>query len=216
MIATRPQLQASLLTIVAGMADAVGYVAMGGVFAANMTGNTVLAGLALGDGQFDLAARRLAPLGTFFVGAMLARLLLRLFHRPAVPLLIEAALLAVIGLLPIGREPALMLVALAMGLQASAITHFGGTPFSGTSVSTVVVTSTLARIAEAVLDRLWPTGRALPSIATPRLLALTWIGYLLGAVAGVLLTRALTWPLMVPAALLAIAIGVGRPQSARA
>ena len=211
MISNKPQLQAGLLTIVAGLADAVGYVAMGGVFAANMTGNTVLAGLALGDGHFDLAAKRLAPLITFFLGAMLARLLLRLFHRPAVPLLLEAAILAVVGLLPIGREPALMLVALTMGLQASAITHFGGT-----AVSTVVVTSTLARIAEAVLDRVWPTGRALPSVAMPRLLALTWIGYLLGAVGGVLLVRTVGWPLLVPAALLVIAVAINGPKSARA
>jgi len=210
MIANKPQLQATLLTLVAGLADAVGYVAMGGVFAANMTGNTVLAGLSLGEGHFDLAAKRLAPLVTFFLGAMLARLLLRLFHRPAMPLLIEAALLAVVGLLPIGREPSLMLVALAMGLQASAITHFGGT-----SVSTVVVTSTLARIAEATLDRMWPTGRPLPSVATPRLLALTWIGYLVGAVGGVLLVGAVHWPLLVPAALLAIAIPVGGVRPAR-
>jgi len=210
MIANKPQLQATLLTLVAGLADAVGYVAMGGVFAANMTGNTVLAGLSLGEGHFDLAAKRLAPLVTFFLGAMLARLLLRLFHRPAMPLLIEAALLAVVGLLPIGREPSLMLVALAMGLQASAITHFGGT-----SVSTVVVTSTLARIAEATLDRMWPTGRPLPSVATPRLLALTWIRYLVGAVGGVLLVGAVHWPLLVPAALLAIAIPVGGVRPAR-
>ncbi|TMJ22838.1 MAG: DUF1275 domain-containing protein [Alphaproteobacteria bacterium] len=197
MIATRPQLQASLLSIVAGMADAVGYIAMGGVFAANMTGNTVLAGLALGEGQFETAARRMAPLLTFFLGAMLARLLVRLIHRPAVPLLIEAALLAVVDFLPLGRESALLLVALAMGLQASAITHFGGT-----ALSTVVVTSTLARIAETTLDRLWPTGRPLPSVATPRLLALTWIGYLAGAMTGVLLIHILPWPLLVPAVLL--------------
>ena len=212
MIANKPRLQAGLLTIVAGLADAVGYVAMGGVFAANMTGNTVLAGLSLGEGQLDLAAKRLAPLVTFFLGAMLARLLLRLFHRPAVPLLLEAALLAVVGLLlPFGREPALMLVALAMGLQASAITHFGGT-----AVSIVVVTSTLARIAEAALDRMWPTGRALPSVATPRLLALTWIGYLAGAVGGVLLVRAVAWPFLIPAALLLIAVLVGEARHARA
>jgi uncharacterized membrane protein YoaK (UPF0700 family) len=198
MTAMRPQLQAGLLTIVAGMADAVGYVALGGVFAANITGNTVLAGLALGEGHVELAAQRLAPLLTFFLGAMLARLLLRRLHRPAVPLLLEATMLAVVGFLPIGREAQLLLVALAMGLQASAITHF-----AGTAVSTVVVTSTLARIAEALLDRLWPTGRPLPSVAMgPRLLALTWIGYLVGAVAGVLLIPVVPWPLLVPAALL--------------
>jgi uncharacterized membrane protein YoaK (UPF0700 family) len=198
MTAIRPQVQAGLLTIVAGMADAVGYVAMGGVFAANMTGNTVLAGIALGAGDVELAAKRMAPLGTFFLGALLARLLLRLLRKTAVPLMLEALVLAVVGFLPIGHESALLLVALAMGLQASAITHF-----AGTAVSTVVVTSTLARIAEATLDRAWPTGKPPPSVVMgPRLLALTWIGYLVGAVAGVLLIPVLPWPLLVPAALL--------------
>jgi len=198
MTALRPQIQAGLLTVIAGMADAVGYVAMGGVFAANMTGNTVLAGIALGTGDVELAAKRMAPLGTFFVGAMLARLLLRLVRRPAVPLLLEATVLAVTGFLPIGHESALLLVALAMGLQASALTHF-----AGTAVSTVVVTSTLARIAEAALDRCWPARQPAPSVVMgPRLLALTWMGYLVGAVAGVLLIPVLPWPLLVPAALL--------------
>jgi uncharacterized membrane protein YoaK (UPF0700 family) len=198
MTAIRPQIQAGLLTIVAGMADAIGYVAMGGVFAANMTGNTVLAGLALGGGHFTLAAQRMAPLLTFFLGALLARLLLRLVRRPAVPLLIEAAILAVVDFLPVEREVALLLVALAMGLQASAITHFGGA-----AVSTVVVTSTLARIADTTLDRVWPAHKAPPATATtPRLLALTWIGYLAGAVGGVLLIPVLPWPLLVPAGLL--------------
>ena len=179
---------------------------MGGVFAANMTGNTVLAGIAAAEGFHELAIQRLAPLLTFFAGAMLARLLLRLLERPMVPLLLEAAILAGIGFLPLGREPTVMIVALAMGLQASAITHFGGT-----AVSTVVVTSTLARIADATLDRLWPvakSSRPLPSIATPGLLALTWTGYLVGAVAGTLLLHLTAWPLMVPAVLLLAVIAL--------
>ena len=64
-----------------------------------------------------------------------------------------------------------------MGLQASAITQFGGV-----AVSTVVVTSTLARTADAALDQLWPAEAGkLPVVATPRLLLLTWLGYLVGA-----------------------------------
>ncbi|HSI00325.1 MAG TPA: YoaK family protein [Reyranella sp.] len=192
-------LQALLLTVVAGIADAIGYITMGGVFTANMTGNTVLAGIAAAEGFHELAIQRLAPLLTFFAGALLARLLLRLFDRPMAPLLLEAAILAGVGLLPLGREPTVMIVALAMGLQASAITHFGGT-----AVSTVVVTSTLARMADATLDRLWPATpqRPLPSIGMPRLLALTWLGYLAGAVAGTMLLHLTAWPLMVPAVLL--------------
>jgi uncharacterized membrane protein YoaK (UPF0700 family) len=204
----KPVLQAFLLTVAAGIADAVGYIIMGGVFAANMTGNTVLAGIAAAEGFYDLAAQRLAPLGTFFIGAMLARLLLRLLHRPLAPLLLEAAILAGVGLLPVGREFAVMIVALAMGLQASAITHFGGT-----AVSTVVVTSTLARIADATLDRLWPTSaqRPLPSVVAPSLLSLTWIGYLVGAVLGTLLLHLTAWPLAVPAVLLLVVIALSGP-----
>jgi uncharacterized membrane protein YoaK (UPF0700 family) len=201
-VSDRPTLQATLLTVIAGIADAVGYITMGGVFAANMTGNTVLAGIAAGHRHYDDAIRHLAPLAAFFVGAMLARLLLRLWHRPAIPLLAEAAIIAVVGFLPIAVEPTVMIVSLAMGLQASAITQFGGA-----SISTVVVTSTLARTADAALDRLWPTKEhPLPAVTRPSLLALTWTGYLVGAVAGALLLAVMPWPLLVPAALLAIVV----------
>ena len=109
-----PYLQAGLLTIVAGIADAIGYLTMGGIFAANMTGNTVLAGISAAEGHYATAAFRFIPLLAFFLGAMLARLLLRLFHKPAVPILIEAVLLAGVGFLPIGEEASLMIAALAM------------------------------------------------------------------------------------------------------
>ena len=180
---------------------------MGSVFAANMTGNTVLAGIAFAQGRHDNAARHIAPLAAFFVGAMLARALLRLGRRrPMVPILLEAALMAGVGFLPVGPETAVLILALAMGLQASAITHFGGA-----AVSTVVVTSTLARTADAAVDRLWPAGKpsadsGKTSASAPSLLALTWIGYLAGAAAGTLLLSLMPWPLLVPAALLLVVI----------
>ena len=198
----RPQIQATLLTIIAGISDAVGYITMGGVFAANMTGNTVLAGIALSEGRYPDAGRHLTPLVAFFIGAMLARLMLRLWNRPMIPILLEAAIIATMSFLPLATESAVLVLAFAMGLQASAITQFGGV-----SVSTVVVTSTLARTADAALDHLWPAEAGkLPVVATPRLLMLTWIGYLVGAVAGGLLLHAVAWPLLVPAVLLVIVV----------
>jgi uncharacterized membrane protein YoaK (UPF0700 family) len=200
-VVVRPQIQATLLTIIAGISDAVGYITMGGVFAANMTGNTVLAGIALSEGRYP--GRHLTPLVAFFIGAMLARLLLRLWNRPMIPLLLEAVIIGAMAFLPIAmEEPAVLILAFAMGLQASAITQFGGV-----SVSTVVVTSTLARTADAALDHLWPAeGGKLPVVATPRLLLLTWLGYLVGAVAGGLLLHVVAWPLLVPAVLLVIVV----------
>jgi uncharacterized membrane protein YoaK (UPF0700 family) len=201
-VVVRPQIQATLLTITAGIADAVGYITMGGVFAANMTGNTVLAGIALAEGRYPDAGRHLAPLVAFFIGAMLARLMLRLWARPMIPILLEAAIIGAMGFLPLASESAVLVLAFAMGLQASAITQFGGV-----SVSTVVVTSTLARTADAALDRLWPAEAApLPAVTTPRLLMLTWVGYLAGAVAGGLLLHAVAWPLIAPAVLLVIVV----------
>jgi uncharacterized membrane protein YoaK (UPF0700 family) len=198
----RPHLQATLLTITAGIADAVGYITMGKVFAANMTGNTVLAGIAAAQADYTNATKHIAPLIAFFIGSMLARLLLRLWQRSSIAILLEAAIIAIVGFLPIGPESAVLVLALAMGLQASAITRFGGT-----AVSTVVVTSTLARTADATLDRIWPLGKdALPTIDAPHLLAITWIGYLVGAVIGALLLGVLPWPLAVPAVLLVIVV----------
>ena len=196
----RDTAQATILTVIAGIADAVGYITMGGVFAANMTGNTVLAGIAAAQRDYTDAWHHLAPLLAFFMGAMLSRLLLRLTHKPTAGLLVEAALLAVVGFLALDREVAVMIVALAMGVQASAITHF-----AGSAVSTVVVTSTLARTADALLDRLWSGETTqLPAVTNLPLLGFTWMGYLVGAVAGTLLLAVMPYPLLVPVALLGL------------
>ncbi|HMK02491.1 MAG TPA: YoaK family protein [Reyranella sp.] len=196
----RDTAQATILTVIAGIADAVGYITMGGVFAANMTGNTVLAGIAAAQRNDTDAWHHLAPLLAFFMGAMLSRLLLRLTHKPTAGLLVEAALLAIVGFLTLDREVAVMIVAVAMGVQASAITHF-----AGSAVSTVVVTSTLARTADALLDRLWPgETKQLPAVANMPLLGLTWMGYLVGAVTGALLLAVMPYPLLVPVALLGL------------
>jgi uncharacterized membrane protein YoaK (UPF0700 family) len=125
---------------------------------------------------------------------------LRLARRFAPSLLLEAALLAIVDFLPIGPEAKVTIVAFAMGIQAAAITHF-----AGDAVSTVVVTSTLTRAAEVVLDCLWGRPHSHPVPVThPRLLAITWVGYLAGAAIGALLVSILAWPLLVPAALLLV------------
>ena len=61
--------------------------------------------------------------------------------------------------------------------------------------------------ADAALDRLWPAeAGSLPIVATSRLLAMTWLGYLVGAVTGGLLLHAVAWPLIVPAVLLVVVV----------
>src|SRR5205085_12036839 len=133
---------AVLLCAAAGMADAVGYLDSG-IFAANMTGNTVLAGLALADGQWLKALQRIATLATFLAGAVLGRVVLNLSgNRSAAPLAIEVVATLCAAVVP--SVPAeIGLITFAMGVQTTALTRF-----HGVALSTVVMTSTMARLAE--------------------------------------------------------------------
>lgn len=186
----------ALLSVACGIADAVGFVHTG-VFAANMTGNTVLAALSIANQDWPLALDRIVTLAVFFAGAMLGRVLHRAWgQRPWLPLLVEASLIAVAAFVDPERTLAIWLVAAAMGLQATAVTRV-----RGSTISTVVVTSTMARLAENAVDAL--TGRAGDEDAGRSAssgLTLAWGSYAAGAIAAVLLMKATSLPLLAAAA----------------
>jgi uncharacterized membrane protein YoaK (UPF0700 family) len=192
-----------LLCVACGIVDAIGFLRHG-IFAANMTGNTVLLGISLAQLNWASALARATPLVVFFVGAMLSRVLLtRTGGRAWIPLLLEASLLvAALALLPDSKW-SLSLITFAMGVQSTAITQF-----DGVSLSTVVVTSTMARIAEAFADPLrWRRGPQPAAPAPLRLYQITWACYLTGAVlAG--LGGAQSLAAMVGAAVLVLAAAV--------
>ncbi|HMC05510.1 MAG TPA: YoaK family protein, partial [Actinomycetota bacterium] len=62
------------LTLVAGCTDAISYLGLGRVFTANMTGNTVLLGVAVAQRDAGAAARSAAALGGFVLGAIVVGL----------------------------------------------------------------------------------------------------------------------------------------------
>ena len=185
----------ALLAAACGVADAVGFVHTG-VFAANMTGNTVLAGLSLANREWALAVDRLVTLATFFAGAMAGRMLQRTQPDASwLPLLVEALLIAAAAFVDPARAWYVWLVAAAMGIQATVVTQVGGV-----AISTVVVTSTMARFAERAVDRLAGSapGEAPGSSATHGL-AIAWGAYAVGAIAAVLLMKATPYPLLASA-----------------
>ncbi len=204
---------AALLSAAAGFADAVGYV-KSGVFAANMTGNTVLAGLSLAEGKWDVAVQRGMTLAAFCVGVVTASLALRLARgRCAAPLVGEAALVLLSALTEARINLSIALIAAAMGMQAVAVTRF-----RSIVASTVVVTTTMARLSEFGLS--WcisrPEARAASAKIGPSLLASIWACYGLGAVGAALAIPIMTEPLLLPAAMLVLVASILAVRESRA
>lgn len=196
-----------LLAWAAGCTDAVSYLGLGHIFTANMTGNTVVLGMGLGQGNLAVAARSLVALVGFGVGAGLGALIIGR-RRRGIPwsssitlaLLAELAVLVVLtivwgiaGSKPVGaaRWGLIALSAVAMGIQSEAVRvqRIWG-------VATTFVTGTLTNLTAGVVSWLRTESEhpdhhqqdeAVPiSPRVWRLLlpAAVWLVYLTGAIAG--------------------------------
>src|SRR2546422_9373710 len=179
------------LTFVTGLIDAVSFLGLGHVFTANMTGNVVFVGFALG-GAADLSIlRSLAALGAFASGGVVGGIVTsRQPRTPARHLLIamyaEILLLsvAVIAALVTGNEMTsvsvyllIVVTAVAMGLR-NAVVRKLAIPDLTTTVLTLTVTGLAA-------DSLLAGGAAPRS--SRRMLSILAMGS--GALVGTMLLR---------------------------
>lgn len=155
-----------VLTFSTGIVDAVGYLRLDLTFAGNMTGNVLILGMGLGRAQHLPVAGPAIALLAFAVGAAFGGRLLRgsqagWDRRTTVAVGLTGATTALAALLLLGlrvqdpgvEKTAIALLAGAMGLQAAAARQLGVA-----DVTTVVVTSTLTRLAAdlgAGSRRLW-------------------------------------------------------------
>ena len=64
-----------VLCVTAGIVDVIGYLSLGHIFTANMTGNIVLLGLAIGNSLETTVFHSLTALGGFIVGVVGAAIL---------------------------------------------------------------------------------------------------------------------------------------------
>jgi uncharacterized membrane protein YoaK (UPF0700 family) len=192
------------LTFVAGIIDAVSFLGLGHVFTANMTGNVVLLGFALG-GTADLSAgRSLAALCAFATGSVVGgRLTNQRQRTPTRQLLIAMQAEGLLLCLAAGAaliaggdasfarlSPVILLTAGAMGLR-NAVVRKLAVPDLTTTVLTLTVTGLAADsvLAGGVAPR---SGR--------RILSIVAMGS--GALVGTMLVRPLgMWVPLVVAAL---------------
>ncbi|HEY7849484.1 MAG TPA: YoaK family protein [Ktedonobacterales bacterium] len=137
-----------LLAAVAGYTDAISYVALGNIFAANMTGSTVLLGLSLAQGHRAFALRAGTALAGFLVGVASGSTLIRrrvsgrIWPRAVtLALAVEVgvmALFSALGILLGTRDQhgvvylLIALAACAMGIQSAAVRSLGVADISTT------------------------------------------------------------------------------------
>lgn len=235
---------AAALTWIAGFVDAVGFISLGRIYTANMSGNSVAIGIQWASQNWMETIRRAWPVAAYVAGLLLCRILIEFGARErirsiaSIAFLLEIALLApafFANLQGVSSDSPVVfgyiaLLGVAMGIQNGALTHF-----SSLTIHTGFVTGTLLKCAEEftkyltwAFDRVRRPGSSMGQALkgsfeqTPlRLaswLAFIWIAYVIGAVCG-------TWgdhtvkckALAVPmAALLAIAaLDVGHPLAGR-
>jgi uncharacterized membrane protein YoaK (UPF0700 family) len=204
-----------LLTLVTGAADATGFLALGGAFSSVMTGNMVLLGLSAGHTDAALAVTSGSAIISYVVGVLLGAHVAggAVATDPVWPrqvsraLSVEAVVLLVFLIVweatPGDRSAGaalalLMIAAVALGIQSSAIQRFGVPGLSST-----YLTGTLTTLIGAIAAR--SPGRSL----LPSAQVLTAL--VVGAGAGALVVEHLPWfsPLLILGPLVLV-IGLSR------
>ncbi|WP_433886830.1 YoaK family protein [Pseudomonas vranovensis] len=187
------------LSVLAGMTDAIGFMATGD-FVSFMSGNTTRLAVSLGAGELAPILRIGAVLLAFVVGNALGVVIARLSgRRPCPLLLIIAALLGLAALLPSTLQlPALVSAVTAMGMINAVVEEVNGLP-----IGLTYVTGALSRFGRGL-------GRALLGERRQgwRVQLIPWTGMFVGAVLGVLLEQAFDLGALLFSALLAAALGV--------
>jgi uncharacterized membrane protein YoaK (UPF0700 family) len=203
-----------LLSFTAGVMDAIAFLTLGEVFTSAMSGNTILLGLALGQGRITAALHSLVAFVGYICGVgSAAPPLRRLPHGIAQTLGLEALLLAAFaGLWTISGGPMssplvdvlIILSAGAMGLQG-AIGRAIRTP----GVPTIVITSTLTAVVWTLAEKILNRDRRVLTTPTRQQIA-SFLVYLVSAVIGGFVASRLysALPFIPLAAVLTLALGL--------
>lgn len=158
--------------------DTIAFLTLGEVFTSAMSGNTVLFGLALGQGHLAAASRSLAAFAGYVCGVIVAAALLRERKRGirrtlGLELLFVAAFAVLWTVRTGAQHPAdpyglIVLSAIAMGLQGGV-----GRTIRVPGVPTIVITSTLTAIVGGITERALAREKLLTSAAHQQIGAYT-------------------------------------------
>jgi len=130
-----------VLAFIAGLVNAVGYLGFRHESISNMTGNTSLLGVALGQADGGEAMHWTLAIAAFVLGTMLSGMIvqqstLKLGRRYGVALMLESLLLfAAVPFLDASNSTGLYLASTAMGLQNGMVSAYSGAVIRTTHVT---------------------------------------------------------------------------------
>ena len=219
-----------LLAGVSGSIDAMGYLKLGHVLTANMTGTTVLLGIAAGQGKLLSAVRSLAALAGFVTGVAAGTLLVNRRDSTWVRTLSESlgvecglmAVMAALWLVWMRKEPSLavfgciVLSSVAMGMQSATIRHLKIPGIVTTYISgtiTAVVTGIVKHFKGVVGSLVHPGQETLPSALEARIDLQLWVFLVYGgaaALTALLYLRGMRFLPLVPLVLILGVLGLLR------
>jgi uncharacterized membrane protein YoaK (UPF0700 family) len=152
-----------LMASVAGSIDVMSYYRLGHVFTANMTGNTILLGLSIGQGKLASSLHSLAALAGFFSGALAGALIVENKKKGwsyyiTLSVGIECFIIFILALIwfeestPLQNSTlyvSILLSAVAMGIQSATIRHL-----NIPGVVTTFITGTITSIGMSAVSGL--------------------------------------------------------------
>ncbi|MCS7462297.1 DUF1275 domain-containing protein [Paenibacillus doosanensis] len=215
-----------LLCLTSGIVDVIGYLSLGHVFTANMTGNIVLLGLAIGHEEGFAVLRSLAALLGFIAGTAAAAVIVgrnktKSFWPREVTLALGIEGLILLGFALLSRAEAsdtmvyalIILLSVAMGMQTTAARRLG---IAG--ISTTVLTNNLANVVEDVMSkaRAWlrkdkASGFSLDSALRLLAIVIYGLGAIVGSIAETSHPLAIIWvPILIVAGIVAVSASLFR------
>ena len=182
-------LAGALLAVAGGYLDVYTYLARGHVFANAQTGNMVLFGVNLAQGNWGKAISYLVPILAFVLGIMLAAFVRehapggKLFHWRQITIAIEIAVLLVVGFIPAGELDILAntIVSFVCSVQVQSFRKIGGVP-----LATTMCTGNLRSAAECLYSCFRTKEREMGKKGLRYLCIILF--FILGAVIGSVLT----------------------------
>lgn len=199
---------AYLLAAVGGYLDAYTYFKRGGVFANAQTGNIVKLGIALAHGERDTYLIFLLPIAAFALGLVASLSIEHVLERRGIRLVrrtvlaVEAAGLAVVGLVPLTSEMNTLANCIVSFLAAMQYETF--TTFRGDAIVTTMSTGNLRKMIDSAFKG--ALNRSMPELQRALRYLSIIVAFVFGAWAGTKACDVLERAAVIPAIVMLLAV----------